>query len=213
MSSQPAEHARYFIETPDSLYDHLPLGPWRDEEHFQTQFWTPRIETMREGAALWAVFNKTCPAYEAFAGMIGYLNTSFTDLCTEIGFIIILPPFQRTHVTTNAMGLLMQYALNLPDDPSGKPGLGFRRLVWQASTGNHRSIATAERMGFQREGVLRWRRVLDDVNARAWNGKMVRKGDVQSSCLGRDTVLLSVCWDDWESGVQQKVDESMKRRS
>ncbi|KAF8914924.1 hypothetical protein CPB85DRAFT_1201179, partial [Mucidula mucida] len=161
------------------------------------------------GAALWAIFDKTRSGLDdasSFAGMIGYLNTSFLDLCTEIGFVIILPAFQRTHVTTNAVGLLMQYALNLPNDPQGRPGLGFRRLVWQATTGNKRSIATAKRMGFQVEGTSRWQRVLDDLNAKAWNGKGLREGDVRSSCLGRDSVILSVCWDDWEDGVKARAE-------
>ncbi len=104
-------------------------------------------------AFLYAVFDKTRSEDEnasSFAGMIGYLDTSFVDLATEIWFIVILPQFQRTHVTTNPMGLLMQFALN--SRSNAKPGLGFRR---EASSVNEKSIAAAKRMGLLYEGTLR----------------------------------------------------------
>lgn len=68
------------------------------------------------------------------AGMASYINSSDTDACTEIGFVVILPQFQRSHVTSNMVetspagkeqriltthalqvGLLMHYALDLPE--------------------------------------------------------------------------------------------------
>ena len=102
------------------------------------------------------------PSQVNFAGVLGYLNSCPIHLKTEIGFLIVLPPFQRTHVTTNAVGLLLLYALNLPSisDSVPFPGLGLRRVQWQTNELNAKSIRAAERMGLKMEGILRWDRVL-----------------------------------------------------
>ncbi|KAG6372491.1 acetyltransferase [Boletus reticuloceps] len=138
-----------------------------------------------------------------FAGTIGYLHGSPTHLSVEIGFIIILPPFQRTHVTTNAVALLLRYALDLPT--ATPPGLGLRRVQWQSSEKNEASIRVAERMGFKREGLLRWDRVYMGGQGKAGNGEDVREGDPMPDTLGRHTVLFALCWDDWENGGRERV--------
>lgn len=145
---------------------------------------------------------------------MGYINTSFQNLCTEIGAVIILPAFQRTHVASNAVGLLLNYALNLPstspDDNGG--GLGLRRVVWQANFLNKGSTRLASRMHFQFEGILRWDRVLPIGKDEASNGKPTRDGDLRPENVGRDTAIYSLCWDDWElKGAKEKVAGVMAR--
>lgn len=159
---------------------------------------------------------------ETLAGIIGYLNTSPANLSTEVGFVITLPAFQRTHVTSNAIGLLLQYALELPaqlEDGSVTGGLGLRRVQWQVNAANATSMRTAERMGFRMEANLRWDRVLPGApeKGKVGNGRPLgpgrdkesRDGEVR---IGRDTVLLSLCWDDWEQGAKVKVNNAMNRR-
>ena len=65
-------------------------------------------------------------------------------------------------------------------------------------------------MQFKLEGTLRWDRVLP-ANKVAGNGKKLREGDPRSESIGRDTVMLGLCWDDWEEGARDKVEEIMKR--
>ena len=163
---------------------------------------------------LFAVIDKTGPptaedAEGTLAGVIGYINSSVDHLLTEVGMAITLPPFQRTHVTSNAVGLMMQYAL----DPVEKGGLGLRRLQWQANSINAASRHVAEKMGFQFEGIMRWERVFRDAvkNVKASNGKDVPKG-ANEQHLGRDTAMYAMCWDDWENGGRKKVEEMMRRK-
>ena len=152
------------------------------------------------------------PSQADFAGIAGYLNTEPMHFKTEIGFIIVLPSFQRTHVTTNTVGLLMQYALELPSS-SFFPGLGLRRVQWQTNALNTKSIRAAERMGFKMEGILRWDRVLPGGKGKPHNGIELRANDPKPGAPGRDTAMLSICWEDWENGGREKVLKLMARQS
>ena len=79
---------------------------------------------------------------------------------------------------------------------------------------NEASVRAAERMHFKREGLLRWDRVMPANKAAlvgVGNGRKLREADPRSGCMGMDTVLLSLCWDDWEDGARDKVEEIMNR--
>jgi RimJ/RimL family protein N-acetyltransferase len=160
------------------------------------------------GVALFAVLDTSSPgAVPQLAGMIGLLATSPTNLSTEIGFVITLPRFQRTHVTSNAVGLLLRWTLEVP----AEGGLGLRRVAWRANVHNARSVRAAERLGFRREGVFRWDTVLPAEKIEGGNRGGIRAGDPKPRSLGRDTVFLSLCWDDWEAGARESVNEVMQR--
>lgn len=141
---------------------------------------------------------------ETFAGVMALLNTVPQHLQTEIGHIVILPPFQRTHVQTNASGLLLQRCL----DPPEQGGMGLRRVQWQANTYNLPSINAAKRLGFQWEGILRWHRLLPEGKGPLLNAKPRDDG----LGAGRHNATLSFCWDDWENGGKESVAELMKLR-
>ena len=165
---------------------------------------------------LYAVIDKTKPTPSptndqegALAGVIGYLNSSVEHESTEIGFVIILPAFQRTHVTSNAIGLLLHYALDAPE----QGGLGMRRVQWQANSVNGLSRKVAERMGFESEGVMRWHKIFKDGVARGkvGNGRGTPEG-AEEGDLGRDTAIYRLCWDDWEDTGREKVRRVMGRK-
>ena len=123
----------------------------------------------------YAIIDKTrapspeCPS-GALAGLVAFCGASPSNLSIEIGPMIVLQEFQRTHVASNAIGLLLRYAL----DPVGKGGLGLRRAQWECASENGPSMRVAEKMGFVKEGLLRWHVVHWDGVARGKVGN--RKG-------------------------------------
>lgn len=210
LSLKPIKHASFFFGQPASLYNYLSAGPFVSQEDFTETFWNRHVVPNRGAFTTFAIFDKTRSAEDdaaSFAGMASYMNASAVDLCVEIGFIVILPAFQRTHVTTHMVGTLAQYAMKLP----AEGGLGLRRLVWQCSSVNAPSVNAAKRLGFQYEGTLRWRRVVASNKTVGANGKPVRRGDPKEELPSRDTTILSICCDDWEDGKQKHIENLMAK--
>ncbi|TFK75240.1 acyl-CoA N-acyltransferase [Pluteus cervinus] len=137
------------------------------------------------------------------AGIIGLLHTSTLNLSTEIGPVVILPKYQRSHVSTHAIGILTRFCLNVPSEG----GIGYRRVAWTANPLNFASLRAAERMGFRQEGTIRWSWVLPAGK----DGKPVDKPG-RGEGKGRDSALFALCWDDWENGGREHVDKLIDRK-
>jgi len=206
----PSLHASLYTDAArphPELYRYCPWGPFPDLSSVQ-HFFEVSVRQV-SNLVVWAVIDKTRPDAAhpelgggSLAGIIGLLNTSPENLMTEIGLVLIFPSFQRTHVTSNAIGLLLHYCFDAPTFPS--PGLGLRRVQWQAHVDNAPSIRTAERMGMKLEGIIRWQRVLPQDKEGA-----SRDGDRAKPA--RHSAMLAVCWDDWECGVKDHVNHLMAR--
>ena len=157
----------------------------------------------------WAILDLTKPAPTQtawgegqLAGYVGILNTIPARLSTEIGHLLIHPSFQRTHVTTNTVGLLLHWCFDT---------LKMRRVQWFANAKNERSIRLAKRMGFAFEGILRWDRVLQQHKGEGDIGVVVER-DGQLELPGRHSALLSIGWDQWENELRAQVQKEMDRR-
>ncbi|KAI0086057.1 acyl-CoA N-acyltransferase [Irpex rosettiformis] len=210
----PRVHADYLwsqVSTDLDLFRYFPFT-WSTKEALLTYF--EREVRQNINNVLFAVIDKTRPDPEhsefeggSFAGVIGLYNSVSHNLSSEIAFVAVLPSFQRTHVASNAVGALMKYCLELPN--AGFSGLGLRRLEWKAHSKNAPSVRLAERMGFTREGMMRWHAILQPVLAK--DGKKPREGEKWVDRYGRDTVFLSVCWDEWENGVKELAQKNVDR--
>ncbi|KAB5527999.1 acyl-CoA N-acyltransferase [Coniochaeta sp. 2T2.1] len=192
----------------------MPMGPFATEAEFVERF-LEKTSGQNSGWLTLAVIDKTRPPSPVdeegeLAGMMTFMNTSVEHLSTEIGCIVVLPKYHRTHVTSNAVGLMLQHALT----PTEDGGMGLRRVQWQANSMNLPSIRVAERMGFRKEGLLRWHYVFRNgaETAKVGNGRALPPGSCDSD-FGRDTVVLGLCWDDWENGAKEVVQKVMDRTS
>ncbi|KAF9241845.1 acyl-CoA N-acyltransferase [Melanogaster broomeanus] len=107
------------------------------------------------------------PEWEgSLAGLFGLSHTDKTSLVTEIGPAIVLPAFQRTHVASHAVGLLLEHLLD-----TAPSGLGFCKVKWAVSSSNLSSNKLAKRMGFKFEGLIRWTHVMRRVEGYQKVGK------------------------------------------
>lgn len=204
---------QFWAETSkDPLFFRYYTSIWHDKEEWLT--WAERDVRRDPTSIYFAVIDKTRSDPEhptwggSLAGGLGFFWASDAHLSLEIAYIAIFPAFQRTHVASNAIGVLMRYCFELPT--ANPPGLGLRRVQWRAHHKNVPSIRLAERMGFKREGCVRW--IWAVAEERAMDGIMPREGDRWPERYGRHAIMLSTCWDDWEGGVREVVMRQMERQ-
>ncbi|KAI1331298.1 acyl-CoA N-acyltransferase [Xylariaceae sp. FL0255] len=137
------------------LHNYVGYGPIVTKADFAA-FYEPRM-AKSSSDTLFAIMAKSDETDErgTLAGVIGYQNASATNGTLEIGYITVLPKFHRTFVTSNAVGLLLLYAM---DAVPG--GLGMRRCQWQSHASNEASRRVATRMHFTFECVQRFQRTV-----------------------------------------------------
>jgi RimJ/RimL family protein N-acetyltransferase len=213
----PSLHAKAYAEqiaAHPELHRYFPFNPSTlDEILTEIELRVRRDPTW----ILFAIIDKARGAAGGtFVGTIGLIRASPADLCAEMAWTIVFPEFQRTYVTSNAVGVLLKYCFELPrnnNDPTvalaRQLGLGLRRVQWTADANNRPSHATARRMGFEEEGVLRWAYVIPE--GFEGNGRPLRDGDRLSSKPGRDSLVFSLCADDWEGGGREHVQRMIDR--
>lgn len=145
----------------------------------------------------------------ALAGVIAFMDANSTSRSLTIGTLFTLPPYQRTHVTSNAVGLMLQYALDPPSDG----GLGLIRVQWRLDSRHEGSARVAERMGLRYEGTEMWFRLIKGGVARGkvGNGKSPPPGSEEGD-IWQDKTTYAMCWDDWLGGGREKTVAAMLKR-
>ena len=120
-------------------------------------------------AALDRVFYAICDRATGTAvGIATYLDIQLASGVIEIGGIWFAPGFARSRGATEALFLMLAYAM---DD------LRYRRMQWRCNALNEKSRAAARRLGFRFEGV--------------WFSHMIVKG------RNRDTAWYSILDTEW----------------
>ncbi|KAF5013781.1 hypothetical protein FDECE_199 [Fusarium decemcellulare] len=218
----PDRHLQTFFQLSKAnpeLYAHIPWGPWHSVAELRAEFYdrapTHDLSMANPETFTFAIIDKTRPASPEdpegeLAGTLSFTHTSPIDLSTEIGFVIVLPLYQRSHVASKAIGLALHYALERP----ANGGLGMRRVHWKTSTQNITSMRVAERMGFVMVGTTPWhvRYVKGKRRAKIGNGKELPP-DSDPEDLWRDTVNFSLSWDRWEECARKRTQEAMMMKT
>jgi len=127
----------------------LPYGPFASEaEH---------VAWLREQAARDdPLFSAVVEPGTGRAVGVGTLMSIVPDHATiEIGHLWFSPVLQRTPAATEALVLLLRYALD---------GLGYRRMEWKCDAANAASRRAALRLGYRFEGVFFNHRVIKGRN-------------------------------------------------
>ena len=163
------------------------------------------------GDCLCAIFDKIAApgkedTYSNYAGVISLFATNPVNAVTEMG-VLIFPAFQRTHIATNAIGLLLLWTL---DSPSAG-GLGLRRVEWQTHAENAASWRAALRMGFEFEGIARWQRIFPRGTVALPVEALEKRNGTKGEIPGRHTAVFSIVWDEWDD-KRPKVVALMERK-
>lgn len=216
----PDHHGPTFIHhaaVAPEIFSHITIDPWNSLADLKAAFYASHdrhiLSFANPESFAYAIIDKTRPpssddAEGELAGTISYISTSTKHLSTELGFVVVLPPYQRTHVAANAVGLMMLNAFAAKEDG----GFGLGRVHWMASTMNPGSVRLAEKMGFEQVGVTRchMRFVKGAIMGKVGNGRGLLPGsDLED--LWRDTVQLSLSWEEWFSGGEEKARVIMAR--
>ena len=130
-------------------------------------------------------------------GMISLYDANPEDRAVEIGHVHVFPGHRGVGVATAATRLLLGYLFSAPDEG----GLGLYRVEWHASTKNASSIAVAEKLGFEKIGVVRYERVFKDGvhKGKIGNGEEVElPPDSSPGDLYRDLAMFAMYWDTWQ---------------
>ncbi|MEV0251781.1 GNAT family protein [Nocardia sp. NPDC050712] len=121
-------------------WTYLPVGPFenaQDYRHYLKNIAAgndPRFYTVIDHGDGTAV------------GTLALMRQDPANGVVEVGNVMFSPAMQRSPISTEAQFLLMSYVF---DD------LGYRRYEWKCDSLNGPSRQTAERLGFQFEGIFR----------------------------------------------------------
>ena len=144
------------------IWDYLATGPWPDEDAYKA--------VLRQQSASFDPIYYAIRSLETnrICGQTSFLDIHAGDGVIEIGAIWFAPELQRTRGATEALFLMLRYAM---DD------LGYRRMQWRCNSLNARSRHAACRLGFRFEGIF--------YNHLIFKGK------------NRDTTWYSILDDEW----------------
>lgn len=138
-----------FQESGDDSWKYLPYGPYHTFAEFQEGM--QKIAQEPDTLLYTIVENKT----HAPIGIAGYLRINPDHGSIEVGHVHFSKRLRKTPAATEAMYLLMRYALG---------NLEYRRYEWKCNSLNLPSCRAAERLGFTFEGTFRQSNVIKEYN-------------------------------------------------
>jgi RimJ/RimL family protein N-acetyltransferase len=131
------------------IWNYLPDGPFGDLAAFTAWLGAMAVAPDR------AVFAFRDKASGRAGGMATYLDIRPSDGSIEVGYIWFAPFLQRTPQATEALFLMLRYALD---------ELHYRRMQWRCNALNEKSCAAALRLGFTFEGIFYQHMVVKGCN-------------------------------------------------
>ena len=144
------------------IWDYLPYGPWPSEEAYTAVL---RQQSASFDPIFYAVRSVQS---DRICGQTSFMDMDAGNGVIEIGNIWFGPELQRSRGSTEALFLMLRYAMD---------ELGYRRMQWRCNSLNARSRYAAARLGFRFEGIF--------YNHLIFKGK------------NRDTTWYSILDDEW----------------
>jgi RimJ/RimL family protein N-acetyltransferase len=123
----------------DSTWDYLGYGPWRSKDDY---FAWVRVQQASPDPFFFAFRDRSSGMA---VGVASLMRITPEARSIEIGHIWLSPVLQKTCAATEAIYLLIKYAMD---------GLGNRRMEWKCNALNAGSRRAARRYGFTFEGIF-----------------------------------------------------------
>lgn len=146
-----------------AVWDYMPYGPFTGQEDYSR--WVEGVSEQSD-PHFFAITDKDTGAV---SGQASFLRIAPEAGSIEVGHIALSPALQRTRAATEAMVLMMQWAIEA----------GYRRYEWKCNAANLASRRAAQRLGLSYEGVFRKAAVVKGRN--------------------RDTAWFAVIDEEWPS--------------
>jgi RimJ/RimL family protein N-acetyltransferase len=147
--AEPLYLASHQTAEAKEIWSHLPDGPFEDLATFTAWLGAMAVAPDR------AVFAFRDRASGRAGGMATYLDIRPSHGSIEVGYIWFAPFLQRTPQATEALFLMLRYALD---------ELHYRRMQWRCNALNKKSRAAALRLGFTFEGIFYQHMVVKGCN-------------------------------------------------
>jgi len=168
MPQNATEHAAELFEAGHSsadalsIWDYMNYGPWPSVAAYEA--------TLRTQSSSFDTIFFSIRSLETgeISGQASFLDINPQMGVIEIGHIWFGPALQRTRAATEALYLMIKYAM---DD------LKYRRMEWRCNAQNNKSRLAANRLGYRFEGIF--------------YNHMISKGK------NRDTAWYSILDDEW----------------
>lgn len=167
LSREHAVELWHSAQGAERTWDYLRYGPFASESELLGQ-----VTELAERAyqPFWAIRPQSSGVAQ---GWLSLCDIYPEDGAIEIGSIWFSPALQRTRAATEAIFLLMQYAMD---------ELKYARLVWRCVDVNQASMNAAARYGFTPEGIWResafakgrrWDQAWHSILAAEWPARRV----------------------------------------
>jgi RimJ/RimL family protein N-acetyltransferase len=132
-------YKEFCANTDNSMWEYLPYGPFQSYLEFSSFI---KENCTKDDPKFYAILEKNTGKA---LGFCSYLRIDQNNGVIEIGHLAFSPKLKKTRIATEAIFLLIDYALSL----------GYRRIEWKCNNNNLPSKNAAERFGFKFEGIFR----------------------------------------------------------
>lgn len=132
-------YKEFCANTDNSMWEYLPYGPFQSYYEFSSFI---QENCTKDDPKFYAILEKNTGKA---LGFCSYLRIDPNNGVIEIGHLAFSPKLKKTRIATEAIYLLIDYALSY----------GYRRIEWKCNNDNLPSKKAAERFGFKFEGIFR----------------------------------------------------------
>jgi RimJ/RimL family protein N-acetyltransferase len=180
-----AEHAAGLLDAgrDAALWKWMPRGPFVDESDVRT--WIGQAQSCEQSVSF-AILKMEAGQPNQVVGSTRFLDIQPENFGLEIGWTWLSPAAQRSPINTECKWLLLSHAFD---------GLQATRVQLKTDSLNEQSQRAMERIGAEREGVLRKHRRIE-----------LPDGSVR----WRDSVYYSIIRDEWPA-VKTHLDRLLAR--